>query len=110
MIWRCWKDVCHPARVNWELFGLGAVHYACAGELDLVEDPRLQATLQAFAAREYGESRLPNPALIVATDLARNNLASFLVAIRSPYSLTSSVPIPESQWIVCGRRPDEVLC
>jgi hypothetical protein len=74
----CWKDVCHPARVNWELFGLGAVHYACAGKLHQVEDPNLQATLQAFAVHEYGESRLPNPALIVATDLARNSLASFL--------------------------------
>lgn len=74
----CWKDVCHPTRVSWELFRLGAVHYACAGKLDLVEDPKVQAKLQTFAIQEYGDARLPNPALIVATDLARNNLASFL--------------------------------
>ncbi|MBY0374931.1 MAG: hypothetical protein K2Q23_13115, partial [Bryobacteraceae bacterium] len=73
-----WRDVCHPVRVNWELFGLGAVHYACAGKLNLVEDPQVQAKLQAFALQEYDDVRLPNPSLIIANDLATNNIASFL--------------------------------
>lgn len=38
----------------------------------------MQADLQAFAIQQHGEFRLPNPALIVATDLARNGLASLL--------------------------------
>ena len=89
-----WLDVCHPTRVTWELFGLGAFHYACAGRHDVSVTGNVRTAIQEFAFLEQDGRLRPKPAFIVANELGCNRLASFLGG--DPFSKLNDLVDPET--------------
>lgn len=97
-----WLDVCHPARVTWELFGLSVFHYASAGRDRMSHAGSVQPALQDFAFLEQDGQLQPKPAFIVANELGNDRLASFLGG--DPLSKLSDLVAPENIPVLTAFR------
>lgn len=97
-----WLDVCHPARVTWELFGLSVFHYTSAGRNSTFLAGTIRSALQDFAFLEQNGKLQPKPAFIVANELGNNRLASFLGG--DPLSKLSDLVAPEAVPVLTDFR------